>query len=413
MGAMSEPFRINRVVLKNYRSIAYCDVRLKNLTFLSGPNGSGKSNFMDALRFVADSLSLTLEAVVDGLGGLHNIIYAVSAPDDTLSIQLWFEAAGKFEGQYSFTLRAGGQKTVLVENEDCRIETQSGKPLFYSIAPGRAMAHSDGVPPVIADDRLHLVQAASLDGFRPVYNALSMMEFYSPVPGSMTRPQEKGPVEQDTLTFRGENVAMVLDHLAKRHPRLRNRIEAYLKGIVPNLESVSVEGDNYYRYLRFGFKFAGGERSLSFDAKSMSDGTLRALGILVALFQRPKNWSGMKAAVVGIEEPETALHPAAARVLFDALGEAAETRQVIVSTHSPDLLDSDDVDTDSILAVQMSEDGATQIGPVDDAGRSVLLKQLYTPGELMRINQLQPRPSGAGAQTVADDVESRPLPRKQ
>ena len=59
MGAMSEPFRINRVVLKNYRSIAECDVELKNLTFLSGPNGSGKSNFLNSLMFVADSLSST------------------------------------------------------------------------------------------------------------------------------------------------------------------------------------------------------------------------------------------------------------------------------------------------------------------------------------------------------------------
>jgi predicted ATPase len=206
---------------------------------------------------------------------------------------------------------------------------------------------------------------------------------------------------------------MVLDHLARRHPWVRNRIEAYMKGIVSSLESVSVEGDSYYRYLRFGFKFPARERSLSMGAENMSDGTLRALGVLVALFQRPKNWDGMKAAVVGIEEPETALHPAAARVLFDALGEAAESRQVIVSTHSPDLLDSDDVDTDSILAVQMGEDGATQIGPVDDAGRSVLLKRLYTPGELMRINHLQPKREAADKLGLSDGPQVEVSPKDQ
>lgn len=405
---MSEPFRINRVVLKNYRSIADCDVELKNLTFLSGPNGSGKSNFLDALRFVSDSLILTLKGALDGRGGLHRIIHEGA---EALSIDLGFEAGGRFEGRYSFTLRVGRQGVVLVEAEDCHIvEKPSGEHLFYSIAPGRAMKHSDGVPPVIADDWLHLVHAASLDGFRPLYDALSMMEFYSPVPGLMTSPKEKGPVEQDTLKFRAENVAMVLDHLARHQPWVRNRIEAYLKGIVPNLESVVVEGDHYYRYLRFGFKFPVGDRSLSMGAESMSDGTLRALGVLVALFQRPKNGSGLKAAVVGIEEPETALHPAAARILFDALGEAAESRQVIVSTHSPDLLDSDDVDTDSILAVQMGEDGATQIGRVDDAGRQVLKDRLYTPGELMRLNQLQPKRTVADTLSLSDSIQTELFP---
>ena len=45
----SQPF-LKRVVLKNYKSIAACDVRLRQLTFLVGPNGAGKSKFLDALR---------------------------------------------------------------------------------------------------------------------------------------------------------------------------------------------------------------------------------------------------------------------------------------------------------------------------------------------------------------------------
>ena len=49
---------IRRVVLKNYKSIAACDVQLHPLMFLVGRNGAGKSNFLDSLRFVADALNI-------------------------------------------------------------------------------------------------------------------------------------------------------------------------------------------------------------------------------------------------------------------------------------------------------------------------------------------------------------------
>ena len=60
---------VNRIVIKNYKSIAACDVRLGPLSFLVGPNGSGKSNFLDALAFVADSLRDSIDAALDRRGG--------------------------------------------------------------------------------------------------------------------------------------------------------------------------------------------------------------------------------------------------------------------------------------------------------------------------------------------------------
>jgi hypothetical protein len=99
--------------------------------------------------------------------------------------------------------------------------------------------------------------------------------------------------------------------------------------------------------------------------------------------------SGIAIPVVGIEEPEMALHPAAAGVLLDCLREAAKTRQVIVTSHSPDLLDRSDIPVESILAVSV-EDWRTFIGPVNEAGKRILGKRLRTPGELMRINQMEP-----------------------
>jgi predicted ATPase len=123
----------------------------------------------------------------------------------------------------------------------------------------------------------------------------------------------------------------------------------------------------------------------------MSDGTLRALGVLVALFQAPAN-AHQPYRLVGIEEPEMALHPAASGVLTDSLQDASRYSQVLVTSHSPDLLDDQSISDEAIIAV-VAEHGDTKIGRLDEAGRSALQDHLYTAGELLRMDQLRPDPA--------------------
>jgi hypothetical protein len=118
----------------------------------------------------------------------------------------------------------------------------------------------------------------------------------------------------------------------------------------------------------------------------MSDGTLRVFGALVALFQGVGDDS---VRLVGIEEPETALHPAAFAALREALQRAAEKTQVLVTSHSPDLLDDSGLSPATLLAV-VSEGGESRIAPIDAASRQMLEEHLFTTGELMRLNQLGP-----------------------
>ena len=66
-----------------------------------------------------------------------------------------------------------------------------------------------------------------------------------------------------------------------------------------------------------------------------SDGTLRALATLTALYQDvPLSYAGP----LSLEEPENALHPGALAVLADAIREAATRRQIILTTQSPNLI---------------------------------------------------------------------------
>ena len=117
----------------------------------------------------------------------------------------------------------------------------------------------------------------------------------------------------------------------------------------------------------------------------MSDGTLRALAVLTALLQG----DGHSPSLIGIEEPEIALHPAAAGILWDAIQDGRERNQVLVTTHSPDLLDRKDIPVDTILATD-SDSGTTLIGPIVESSRRLIQQRLATPGELLRQRRLQP-----------------------
>jgi predicted ATPase len=142
--------------------------------------------------------------------------------------------------------------------------------------------------------------------------------------------------------------------------------------------------------MTIGLKTEVDGKDFEFSSLAMSDGTIRAVAMLAALFQ-PEALDG-RLPLIGIEEPETALHPAVAGVLFDALNEASERVQVIATSQSPDLLDRDDIDPSTIRVVAM-RDGLTVIGEVDEVSREIAARRLYTLGALMRGNQLMPAPS--------------------
>ena len=205
----------------------------------------------------------------------------------------------------------------------------------------------------------------------------------------------QAPDPGDLLIRDGSNLTSVLARLSDP---VKRRIEEYLAAVVPGVHGVKVKKFGPKETLEFRQDVAGAKHPWRFLANNMSDGTLRALGILVALFQG-NNDPKKRVLLVGVEEPEIALHPAAAGVLLDALRDAADKTQIIVTSHSPDLLDDKDLDPESILAVE-ARDGITVIAGIDEAGRSAVRDRLYTAGELLRLNQLQPDPAAIDAAKV-------------
>jgi predicted ATPase len=160
----------------------------------------------------------------------------------------------------------------------------------------------------------------------------------------------------------------------------------YLAQVVPGVTDVEHKVFGPRETVEFRQQVQGAKDAWRFVAQNMSDGTLRALGVLLALHQ---TGNGAPIRVIGIEEPEAALHPAAVGVLLDSLRDAATRLQVVATSHSADLLDDKTLFDDAILAV-VAEGNETRISQLDDVGRQVLRDRLYTAGELLRMNQLTP-----------------------
>jgi predicted ATPase len=235
--------------------------------------------------------------------------------------------------------------------------------------------------PDTASDRLYLPDASA--DFRPVCDALARMGFYNPNPDRIKDLQL--PDAGELLARDGSNIASVFDRIGKRQPEARSRIEEYLSRIVPGVRGVEVRPVGPRETLEFRQEVPDPESPWRFLAGSMSDGTLRALATLVALFQ------SANVPLTALEEPAAALHPAAAGVLLDALLEASALRQVLVTSHNADLLDNPKVRTANVLAV-LAENGNTRIGPLDTVGQEALEQQLHTAGELLRMDQVRPDP---------------------
>ena len=382
---MKDSTFITRVVLRNYKSIPVCDVQLQPLTFLVGPNGAGKSNFLDSLRFVADALNSSLDHALRDRGGINDVRRRSGGHPNHFGIRLDFTLPAGVTGHYAFRIIARERGGYEVQSEECVIQDAQlfAPQKYFRVVNGKVTNSSVNVAPVADCSRLYLVNASGLPEFRPVYEAFSRMGFYN---FNLDKIRDlQIPETGDMLMLDGSNLTSVLARFSRP---AKQHIEGYLAKIAPGIHGVRVKELGHKETLEFRQSMAGAKYPWRFLANNMSEGTLRALGILIALFQGSHD-PQHRIMLVGVEKPEIALHPAALGVLLDALRDAAESTQIVLTSHSPDLLDNKDLNAESILAVE-ARDGNTAIAQVDKTGKSVLRDRLSTTGELLRRNRLKP-----------------------
>jgi predicted ATPase len=391
---------IRRVRIKNYRSLANVAVDLADFTILVGPNGAGKSNFVDALSFVADCLNTPIDSALHKRGGINAVRRKSSGHPVNFGVSIEFDFPQKWRGparkrgpesgaglrsaSYAFEIKAEKEAKYTVKKERCRIWGLGEPEITLDAESGKVTIETPDLETfqrTIEDDRLALQIFSGFPQLRPVYDFLSTMRFYSLVPDHIRRPQEVDPgkwLERD-----GANAAAVLRNIINEGGSDHERICSLLSKAVPGVTEVSPRALGQFETMVFRQEVKGAQHAWEFDTYNMSDGTLRILGILLAVHQRPSP------SCLFIEEPEATVHPAAADIVVDILQVARKRAQVVVTTHSPDILDNKNLKDEQIRYVE-NDKGITSITPIDPLSRDLVRQRLYSIGELLREDKLKP-----------------------
>lgn len=377
---------VARVRVRGFRSLKRTEALFGPLTVLLGFNASGKTNFVDVLHFVAEAVENGPVQATARRGGLDALLHR-SANHTATSFKIRLDLRltptdhdDPVTAAYGFEigLDPTGEAPLLVLQETGSINLPSGVLELPLTVIGRS-------------SRLRL-PASAIDENAPqavLEAAIRAMRFYD-LDTDVLREVDEQPPRVPYLGPRGEHLGAVLGALAE-DPTGKERFDAYLAALVPGALSMEERREGRYSTVQAWFRAGDMQPEAQFLRESLSEGTLRGAGTLAALLQPPA--SDGRIPLIGIEEPETALHPANVNALYEALDDASQHTQVIVTSQSSDLLDSEYAHVDHILAVA-NDDGVTHIGPVDAAGRAILDKGIMTLAELHRSGQMRPAIAG-------------------
>ena len=252
----TDPRLVTRIALRNYKSIAACDVQLAPLSFLVGPNGCGKSNFLDALRFVAEALRFSLDHALRDRGGILEVRRRSGGHPNHFGIRLDLQLP-RAVGWYAFRVAAKPGGRYSVQREECFVLGAEGHG-SYKVANGKVVASTILNPPACASDRLYLVNMSGLDVFRPLYDALSGMGFYNLNPEAIRDLQSPDPGE--LLKRDGSNLASVLSNLDSDR---KKDVEEYLAAITPGVTGVVAQAMGAKLTLDFRQEVTGSKASVA------------------------------------------------------------------------------------------------------------------------------------------------------
>ena len=377
---------IRRIKIRDFKSIRDVELELDPVTALVGRSGTGKSNLVQAIRFLRNYLLIPQEAVNYEFGWER--IVPVGEKSPKTSIEVSFSVPGE-DREYTYRIVFGTHPQQLsLHAEELSL---GNEPLFSRTRSPTNFQWSWQQPPKVAPlpqfaETSMLGSFPSLQQIVFAYAALSRGIGYYHFPAS-TLGFSGPPAHGQQLL---QAVPGLSDHAANyreimrgitqdfHHPNIRKNLLASLKAINPSIESVELDSLTNPQRAIIGHTAGGSVFALSLEQES--DGLRRFYAHLLALYQTPS-----KLALV-FEEPENAIFPGALSLLADEFKAAPreDRGQVILTTHSPILLDSFDVD--NVRAVDL-RDGKTVVGRVSKEQRQAIKDQLLTTGELLTVDK--------------------------
>ena len=343
--------KLTHIAITNWRNFAHIEFDLSSRLFVVGPNSSGKTNLLGALRFLGDIGRRGLVAASEDLGGPDR--YFRSGADSAAFVATFNDTQNSTE--FALFLRlmsAGSESTKRGSDADQTFAFPMTDPLtgelndryldvHQTITAGGKKPTDEGESFPVEDEEAQRTR---------VRQTLAGIRYIHPNPKKMLERSDRYDPDHGTGFFQyvGRFSDQQLDAVV-------DRIRPIMASVVPEVPNLSYQrmglGTEVVFYSDTPVRGASGV----YSHEQFSEGTLRLLGLLFDLATLPRDTS-----VVLIEEPETFLQASVVRSLPSLLAEVAMNRdvQMIISTHSPELIDSELVLPSQVLMLR-SENGET------------------------------------------------------
>lgn len=336
--------RLTHIGLENWRNFSRVNVALSRRVIFVGPNASGKSNLLDAIRFLRDVASVGggLQAAITNRGGVSRLrsLSARRYPDIVLSVAIGTDENPDLWG-YELAFTQDNRQRAQIEREVVR---HDGETIL-----SRPLPEDRQDPARLGQTYLEQVNANK--DFREIVAFLEGVRYLHLVPQLVREPDRSAGRPNDP--YGGDFLEQLARTPDKTQASRLRRIASALSVAVPQLKELKLERDaRGTPHLRGRYEHwrpnAGWQSEDQF-----SDGTLRLMGLLWALL----DGSGP----LLLEEPELSLHPEVVRYIPQVIArlQRKQARQVLMSTHSSDLLRDSGIGLDEVILLRPGPEGTT------------------------------------------------------
>ena len=369
--------RLERITACGFKSIQSLeDFELGSLNVLIGANGTGKSNLLNLFRMLANLSQKRLQFFIKDEGGPDALLFGGRRRTSRLETEMFFEN-GHY--QYQFSLEPAADSMVFAKEKllhDLAAETNNVPPDTPTLGGTEWLGgHEESL--AVDSDRSGFASYVLPDMKRWRVFHFQDMSYIAQV----RLPSDV----RDNLRLKPDagNLAPFLRHLRERYPEHYSRIVKAIRLAAPFF------GDFAYRKnpgdrIDLEWFEAGGDPDRPFGPRQFSDGTLRFI-CLATLLNQP---ASLQPDLILIDEPELGLHPFALTLLAEMLKQSADSRQIIVSTQSAELVSQ--FAPEDVVVVNR-RDGESIFERLDSSRLSEWLED-YALGDLWRMNILGGRP---------------------
>ena len=321
---------LKKVHIKNYLSLRNVTLSLKPLTVLVGANAGGKSNVLRSLLLL--NKMMTRESLPPS-DLIQDYVWAGAA--DHVAFQLYTQIE-KTQTLYDLELKTTEDDLIVME------ELMVGDIKVISLQNGdRVIRDEDDKNETTYKPNKLALKSAGDYGNKPITNTLTEFikgwQFYDFEPDAIRgfhmgfeeflSKRSKELRESVQLDSDGSTLSALLSYWYEND---QERFKSVSKSLAActniSINHCLIDGNNQ------PCLFEGYKNPIPLERAS--DGTLRLIAYYILLNQPELP------PLIAIEEPERSLHPGALRDIANVLEQLAERTQIIITTHSSQLLDN-------------------------------------------------------------------------